>query len=231
MPVNKSHMSVATRTSLIIPAYFYDKDIAVMTSTCLLSVWGDRPSEVILVNDGSPEGNDSINTLHPLYSDGILDKRIDRPVNGGYSAAVNDGLKEATGDVLIVGNNDLTFHVSWLTGLLKPLRDGYDIATCWTSDQDVKIEYGIEEDAKFGSLFAMRRRVYDKLGGFDEQFRGYFADLDYRRRAIDAGFKIGKNLHMCVKHEAKATYRKTDPDDTEYLRAMRLYEIKHGVIE
>ncbi len=219
------------KTSLIIPAYFYDSDIALMTSQCLMSACGDKPDEVILVNDGSPPGNDIISTLQPLYSLGVLDVRIDRETNGGYSAAANDGLRAATGDVIIVGNNDLTFHTSWLTGLLKPLRDGYDIATCWTSDQDVKREYGIEDDAKFGSLFAMTRSAYERLGGFDEQFRGYFADLDYRNRALDMGLKIGKNLHMVVDHLAKATYKKTDPDDQEYLKAMRLYEIKHGEVD
>lgn len=147
--------------------------------------------------------------------------------NQPYTVNTNAGLKAAIGDILIVGNNDLIFHKGWLEALLGVL-EGYDIATCWSSDQDVILEDRIEEDAKFGSLFAMKRKVYEQLGGFDEQFKGYFADDDYRRRAIEAGFKIGKKLNLVVEHKAKATYKITDPSDNEFLRASRLYEAKWG---
>ena len=191
-------------TSLIIPAYYANDELRKMTERCMQSVELDRPDEVIL----------------------IVDEQKD-----GYTATVNRALEAAHGDILIIGNNDLTFAPGWLTGLLRPLERGYDIATCWTSDQDVKLEDAIEEYAKFGSLFAMTRRVYEVLGPFDGMFKGYFADLDYRRRAIDAGFNIGKNLNYVVRHDAKATYKQTDPNDDEYLRASRLYELKHGMLE
>jgi hypothetical protein len=146
-----------------------------------------------------------------------------------YTVNVNNGLRAATGDILIVGNNDLIFTERWLDGLLIILKD-YDIATCWTSDQDVKLEAKVEDNAKFGSLFAMKRKVYETIGGFDEQFKGYFADLDYRERALKMGFSIGKNLNLVVQHKAKSTYAVTDPKDQEYLRSMRLFEAKYGYI-
>lgn len=218
------------KTSLIIPAYLANPDLVHMTANCVLSLRSARPDEVILVNDGSPYGFNS-STLEPLYSGGLLDKRINREKNGGYIAAINDGLKAATGDVLILGNNDLIFKEGWLEALLKPLHEGYDISTVWTSDQAVVLSDAVEEEAKFGSLFAMTRKVYETLGGFDPQFRDYFGDLDYRRRALDAGFKIGKNLNFVVQHGAKATYKQVDPNDDRYQRGMRLYEAKYGFVE
>lgn len=190
-------------TSLIIPTYYANEELKKMTKRCINSLWVERPEEVILAVDTQGEG---------------------------YSKTVNRALKASHGDILIVGNNDLIFKKGWLSGLLKPLEN-HDISTVWTSDQDVKLEDKIEERARFGSLFAMKRNVYRVLGGFDEQFKGYFADTDYRRRALDAGFTIGKNLNCVVQHEAKATYKQTDPEDTEYLKAMRLYEIKHGTVD
>lgn len=191
------------KISLIIPAYYANEDLKKMTMDCIASA--GEVDELILQVD---------------------------PIGEGYSKTVNKALRAATGDILVIGNNDLVFPEGWLEELLWPLDEGYDIATCWTSDQDYYLaEDTIEEGAKFGSLFAMTRQVYETLGGFDEQFKGYFADLDYRSRAIAAGAGIGKNLGLVVEHQAKATYKVTDPDDNEYLRAMRLYEAKWGFIE
>lgn len=208
--------------SVIIPAYYANAWLVDMTAECLRSLnrtlnW----AEVILVDDGSP-----IAAHHDAKYIGI---RL--PENQGYSAAVNVGLEAATGDILIVGNNDLTFPEKWFTELIRPLEAGYDVATCWTSDQEVKLEDRIEENAKFGSIFAMRREVYEAIGPFDEQFRGYFADLDYRQRMLDEGIKIGKNLNFVIPHLAKATYKEVDSADEEYYRAKSLFEIKWGFME
>ena len=190
--------------TIIIPAYYANKELADMTERCVDSI-GEFDGELILQVDENGDG---------------------------YSVTTNKALRAARGDILVIGNNDLIFHENWLTGLLFPLNVGFDIATCWTSDQaNIEIEDKIESEAKFGSLLAMNRRVYDVLGGFDEQFTGYFTDTDYRRRALNTGFKIGKNRNMVVEHLAKATYKITDPDDTEFLRAQRLFEAKHGFAE
>lgn len=209
--------------SVIIPVYATNEDLVKMTDACLYSIFLSTPpgTEVIVVDDGSP-----------VSYDPDVGRLITMPVNGGYSKAVNEGLKKAKGDILIVGNNDLIFKKGWLDALCVILEN-YDIATCWTSDQKVNLRttVEVERDAKFGSLFAMRRKVYETLGGFDEQFRGYFADLDYRERAMNARFTIGKNLAFVVDHKAKATYAQTDPNDDEYYRAMRLFEAKWGYLE
>lgn len=187
--------------SLIIPAYHVNQDLYETTIDCLDSVWFD-PIQLILIADNQP-----------------------------YTVNVNAGLRAATGDIIVIGNNDLNFPEGWLAQLLPLLDGGYDIATCWTSDQEVHKENKIEENSKFGSLFAMKREVYEVLGGFDEQFKGYFSDLDYRQRALDAGFRIGKNLSLVVDHEAKTTYKLTDPLDKEFQRSKALFEAKWGWVE
>ena len=189
--------------SIVIPAYYANEELMLMTQRCIDSLEGFQ-GEIILEIDENGDG---------------------------YSVTANKGLKKAKGDILIVGNNDLIFHENWLPELLFPMLLDCDIATVWTSDQDVTLEDRVEFDSKFGSLFAMTRSVYETLGGFDEQFKGYFADTDFRRRALDEGFRIGKNLSAVVEHLAKATYKITDPSDDEFLRTQRLYEIKHGFAE
>lgn len=209
--------------SLIIPVYTVNEDLVKMTDRCLTSLFMYTPpnTEVVIVDDGSPVAYDT-----------DLGRLIVMPENSGYVKAVNTALKEVKGDIIVLGNNDIVFHDNWLTELLFPINLGYDIATCWSSDQrDIKLEDRIEDRPFFGSLLALTREVYKELGGFDERFRGYFADTDYRRQAISHGFRIGKNCNMVIEHEAKATYAITDPDDYEFQRAALLYENKYGDME
>lgn len=210
-------------TTLIIPVYTVNDELVKMTDKCLTSIVSTTPQDVelIIVDDGSPI---------PYSCD--FGRLITLEENCGYSQACNRALRAAQGDIIIIGNNDLVFHENWLTELLFPLNVGFDIATCWSSDQrGIKLEDKIEDRPFFGSLLALTREVYKELGGFDERFRGYFADTDYRRQAISHGFRIGKNCNMVIEHEAKATYSITDPDDYEFQRAALLYENKWGDCE
>lgn len=216
------------KTSLILPVYLLNHELMDMTERCLLSMAQDAPDEVIIVNDGSPL------PLGRNYFTDLVGARIfHQEENQGYTKAVNLGLKEAKGDILIVANNDLLFSPHWMAGLMKPLAEGYDIATVQVVDTNQKVsdKTGITEGDKFGSLFAITRKVYKRLGGLDEELgRGYFTDLDYQKRAEDAGFRVGKNWSCIVTHEPKSTFKQVDPEDTQYKEAMEKFKKKYGKI-
>lgn len=149
-----------------------------------------------------------------------------------YAGNVNAGLKIAEGDAIIVCNNDIEFiQHDWLHHLTWPLEE-YDICSIRTSDSDgwdVKDE--LEEGAKFGSIWAMKRKVYETIGGLDESFgRGYFEDLDYHKRAEDAGFRVAKNHAGLVAHRGKSTFAVVDPADTAYSGAMEKFKQKWGKV-
>lgn len=190
-----------------------------MTKRCLASV--GEVDELIVIDDGSPI----------LYKPGC-DIYIHYSENGGYIKAANAGLEAATGDILILANNDLTFPENWLTELLRPLGEEYDIATCWTSDQaDISTEASTTEGTRFGALFAMTRELYEATGGFDPDFRDYFGDLDLQQRAEELGFRVGRNNRLVVNHLAKATYKTVDEADDRYKYGMRVYESKYGRVD
>lgn len=211
-----------SKVSVIIPIYITNNELLKMTQDCINSFFYNTPQDVelVLVDDGSPERYDS-----------DIGKIVRLDQNSGYSHAANAGLQAAGGDILVLGNNDLIFPENWLPALLFPLQLGFDVATVWTSDQMYTLEDRIERDAKFGALFAMTRDVYERMGGFDEQFRSIFSDTDLRRRMLDEHIKIGKNLSMVVEHLARATHKAVDKDDSEFLRNQRLFEAKHGFAE
>jgi N-acetylglucosaminyl-diphospho-decaprenol L-rhamnosyltransferase len=56
-------------------------------------------------------------------------------------------------------------------------------------DRDLELPGPVEQPA--GALLMMRRDVWERLGGFDEGFQPiWFEDVDYCRRALDAGYRI-----------------------------------------
>lgn len=179
-----------------------------MTVGCLDSLEYERPDEVIVVDDGSPV-------------DSGLDV-VKRETNGGFARAVNTGLEIAEGDILIISNNDTVFTLGWLTGLLRPLYE-YDISTIRTSNHTTELENKITEGDKFDAIWAMKREVYETIGGLDESFGNYFEDTDYKDRAEKAGFRVGKNHNTMIYHESKATMRVVDPSDSYFNTAKRIY--------
>lgn len=205
--------------SLIIPFYHITDELVEITKRCLNSLKYEPVDEVILVDDCSPIRED-----FPGY------QVIRNLENRGYTHSVNRGLEAAQGDVLIVGNNDLIFTPGWLTSLREALEE-HDIATLPTSDQTWETQDKITKNDKFGSLFAMSRATYEKLGPLDERFRGYFVDTDFRRRALNSGMTIGKNWNCLVEHEAKSTYSQVDGADEEFIRAKEIYKSKWGGLE
>lgn len=216
------------KVSVIIPCFWSSQKLIDMTLECIQSLakYTDQPVETKVVDDGSP--------LRPPFTSylGNNNSFVCLRENRGFAGAVNAGLKAATGDILVISNNDIIFTPGWLTELLRPLDEGYDISSIRTSDADGwATEDKITEGDKFGSLWAMKRKVYEKLGGLGEDFgRGTFEDLDYRRRAINAGFKIAKNHNGLVEHIGRATFDEVDPGHSEYLKNRETYLNKWGRI-
>lgn len=165
--------------------------------------------------------------------EGLIDIDQTIVVNGDtFAKNVNQGLKAATGDVIIICNNDIEFtQEDWLEQLLKPLNEGFDIASIRTTDGDGwdTVDY-ISEGDYFGSIWAMKRKVYDTIGGFDDQFDS-FEDKDYYNRAKEAGFRIGKNHAGLVKHIGRATAKIKFPDNEDNTASKQLYYKKYGRVD
>jgi N-acetylglucosaminyl-diphospho-decaprenol L-rhamnosyltransferase len=59
-----------------------------------------------------------------------------------------------------------------------------------------------EAEQPAGAFLMFRKDVWEKLGGFDEQFYPvWFEDVDFCRRALDAGYRIRYEPAAVVSHE------------------------------
>jgi len=89
------------RVSLIVPVYNVERYL----EQCLRSAMAqtERDIEIIVVNDGSPDGSQAI--IDRLAAE---DSRIVPVVqeNGGYGRAINNGLSRATGEYLFILESD-----------------------------------------------------------------------------------------------------------------------------
>lgn len=191
--------------SIIVPLYFTDLAQYQVIRRCFDSL-KDFDGELIVINDNSPlEVND-----FPVT--------IKHTKNLGYTRSVNDGLRIATGDTLIVANQDVVFT--------PELLDKFD-----------KINFGIYSPKttdegpgdKFGSIWAMSRKVYRLLGFLDERMPHFFSDLDYYTRAKEVGVPIVK-WPLLIEHQGQNAYRYVD-HGSFYQADMQAYKEKWGRVD
>lgn len=103
--------------SVIVPAY-NEGQVITRTITSLLSQ--DYPAlEVVLVDDGSTD--DTLVAARTLEGDPRL--RVITQTNGGKSSALNHGIRDATGEIIVVVDADTLLAADAIRHLVQPLAD------------------------------------------------------------------------------------------------------------
>jgi GT2 family glycosyltransferase len=85
-----------------------------------------------------------------------------------------------------------------------------------------------EVDAISGSFMMMRRKVFENVGGFDEQFFMYGEDLDLCYRIQKAGYKVFYVHTAKIIHYKGESTKRSSLDETKvFYNAMHLFVKKH----
>ena len=198
--------------SIIIPLYNQLR----YTQICLdsLRTYGVGGGKIFLIDNGSTDGTGAYLAECP---DVVL--RSNRE-NLGCAGAWNQGVRDTTSEWLVFLNNDVIVSPGWLEGLMAfaedkgadivspAIREGecnYEICS-YSRDFATKMVNAVRMGVADGICFMVRRRVFETIGLFDENFRiGQFEDADFFRRAQNAGFRLGTTGRSFIHHFGSVT--------------------------
>lgn len=193
----------------------------------------DESYELIVVDNGSTDG-----TVEYFQSQADV-TLIANPDNRGFPAAVNQGLRVARGQQVLLLNNDTLLTTGWLRRMLDALRSDPQIglvgpvSNSVSGPQQVPVRYrdlsgldgfawnwGQQHDGQItdldrlvGFCLLISRGCLDQVGELDEQFGlGNFEDDDYCRRARAAGFRTVVAVDAFVHHFGHRSFAASDVD-------------------
>lgn len=205
-------MSMPPLCTVIVVAYNHANDLP----NCLEGILAQEgPTfEIIVVDNASQDA-----TLEVVrrYADQVTAVRLSE--NQGFAVGNNAGAGRAQGEILIFLNPDTAPQPGWLANLVAPLLEDESIGmttsqvvlaesphlvnTCgnditWTGltvcrgmrqPVDLWQEAG-EVGAVSGAACAIRRTLFEAVGGFDESFFLYYEDTDLSLRVRLMGYCI-----------------------------------------
>lgn len=209
--------------SIIIPNYNGIKYLA----ECVEAIKGQL--EIIIVDNASTDSDYS--DIKKRYPE-IIFKQLDK--NYGFSRAVNEGIKMAKGEYILLLNNDTKIYDGFIEALLKCIEsDPKTFAVCSQMIQyhepslidDAGDEYNLlgwaykRGDGKKVDTYKAseqvfsacagaalyRKSIFEKIGYFDEQFFAYMEDVDISYRARIYGYKNMYCPEAKVLHIGSAT--------------------------
>jgi glycosyltransferase involved in cell wall biosynthesis/cytochrome c-type biogenesis protein CcmH/NrfG len=211
------------------------------TKRCLESICRctSEPYELIVVDNCSTDG-----TLEYLRAQKDI-HLVENPSNRGFPAAANQGIRESSGQQILLLNNDVIVTPGWLSRLLRGLFSGNDVglvgpcSNCVSGTQQIAVDYAnlqqldefaehwarkccgelVETKRLIGFCLLFRRELQDRIGLLDERFGiGNFEDDDYCHRAWLAGNRALIVRDCFVHHTGSATFRASTIDYGDLFR-------------
>lgn len=195
-------------------------------------------SEVVVVDNGSTDGSGQY--LQKKYGRKI--KLIRSKTNLFFTGGCNLGAKKAKGEWLIFLNPDTVVEPNWLMELVKEAKDkkltlqpkikiyGTDKIDCvigkyfWPGfgaaigrgKQD-KYTGIVKGDYANGTCLMINKNWFFELGGFDENFKFFYEDVDLQLRAKRRGGQAIGVMKAVIWHKGSLSFKQNStPEKVKY---------------
>lgn len=115
-----------TTLSIIIPAYNEARTIhLILDKVKAVQLINDIKKELIITNDCSTDGTEEAIQQYMKNNPELDIKYLAHEVNQGKGAALHTGIKNASGEYLIIQDADLEYDPEEYNELLRPILDGF----------------------------------------------------------------------------------------------------------
>ena len=115
-----------SKLSIVIPAYNEGATIHfILDKVKSVALINDIVKEVIIVNDCSTDNTEQAINQYIASNPGINIQYYSHEINKGKGAAIHTGIKNATGEYLIIQDADLEYDPEEYNDLLKPILKGF----------------------------------------------------------------------------------------------------------
>jgi GT2 family glycosyltransferase len=204
---------------------------------CLTAVAAQEgvDAETILVDNGSSDGSAAlVRERFPWV------RIVSLTENRGFAGGNNAGVREARGRYVVLLNNDTVPEAGWLAALLRGREQGGTHALAssrivymhdprlidsagdgllrcggaFKRHHGASVDVATESGDVFGICGAacvIPKRVFDELGGFDEDFFALHEDVDLSYRARLLGYPCRYVADAIVRHHGSATLGRVSP--------------------
>ncbi|MFE2888306.1 bifunctional polysaccharide deacetylase/glycosyltransferase family 2 protein [Streptomyces sp. NPDC059272] len=152
--------TVTRPVTVIVPAYNEKECIANTLESLARST---HPIEVIVVDDGSSDGTSEI-AREAARSFGMTNVRVIRQENAGKPAALNNGVRSASYDIVVMMDGDTVFEPDTVRHLVQPFADpevGAVAGNAKVGNRNTVI--GAWQHIEYVMGFNLDRRMYDLL--------------------------------------------------------------------
>lgn len=211
-------------TTIIIPTY----NGLPLLQQCVYEIrrFTEPPYEIMVVDDGSSDDTTAYCCRERLIF-------ISLPRNVGFPAACNAGLRIASGDTIVLLNNDIIVSRRWLSNMKTCLYSASDIGivgpmTNYASGSqqhhlgyanisrfhELTFEANRPNPMKWrsvnrlvGMCLVMKRELLEQVGEFDERYSpGHYEDDDYCYRTRQQGYRLMAAGDTYVHHHGSASF-------------------------